>query len=197
MSHPEVRVNGIDAGSLMPMAKRGFLMSMIVAFGLMALAIASAMEVKIGSLVVEGQSIRATVPTAKVAAGYLTIRNDGDSDDRLVGGSVNFAGMVDIHEMKVNDGVMTMRPLEGGLVIPAGKSVVLKPGAEHLMFMQLKEPMTKGEMRNVTLVFERAGKVEIMFPVGDLGGSHSDHGSQSDHGSHSDHSSHSNHGTTN
>ena len=82
-----------------------------------------------------------------------------------------------------------MRPLEG-LLIPAGETVILKRGAEHLMFMKLSEPMTEGETRNVTLQFEKAGRVEIMFPVGNLAGDLVDH---SEHHNHSNHDEHSNH----
>ncbi|MEM9278401.1 MAG: copper chaperone PCu(A)C [Pseudomonadota bacterium] len=157
------------------MGKQSFILGIAAAVGLMILAVASAMETKVGNLVISDPNIRATVPTAKVAAGYLTIRNDGNEPDILLGGSVDFAGHVDVHEMKVTDGVMKMRSLERGLVIPPGKTVILKSGAEHLMFMKLKEPMNEGEMRTVVLKFEKSGEVEVMFPVGSISGSHTGH----------------------
>ena len=119
---------------------------------------------------IEAPTIRGTIKTAKVAAGYMTIRNTGTEDERLLGGSVTFAKSLQVHELKVTDGVMTMRSLENGLLIPAGETVALKRGAEHLMFMKLAEPMLEGETRMVTLEFEKAGKVEVMFPVGNLAG---------------------------
>jgi len=64
----------------------------------------------------------------------------------------------------VND-VMTMRPVEGGLEIPAGATVELKPGCFHVMFLQVSEPFREGATVPVTLVFEKAGRVEVPFPV--------------------------------
>jgi len=170
-----------------PMGKRSFIFGMAAAFGLLVLAVASAMETKVANLVISNTHIRATIPTAKVAAGYLSITNNGSTVERLLGGSVDFAGKVSVHEMKMNNGVMKMRPIEGGLIIPAGETVVLKPGAEHLMFMKLKEPMAEGEKRSVTLTFESAGTVEVMFPVGDLAGGHADHSNHGEGNSHTDH----------
>ncbi len=169
------------------MIQRSFLLSLTAAFGLLALAIASANETKVGSLIIEQPTIRGTVKTAKVAAGYLTIKNTGAEADRLLSGQVTFADQVQVHEMKVTDGVMTMRPLGDGLLIPPGEAVMLKRGAEHLMFMKLAEPMSEGETRMVTLQFEKAGSVEVMFSVGNLAGDPVDHTGHD----HSDHSSHS------
>lgn len=182
------------------MVHKSIILSLTAAFGLLALAVASASETKVGTLVIESPTIRGTIKTAKVAAGYLSIKNTGTNDDRLLGGSVTFAKSLQVHEMKVTDGVMTMRSLKSGLLIPAGKTVALKRGAEHLMFMKLAEPMLEGEIRMVTLEFEKAGTVEVMFPVGNLAGDpveHSEHGEHSGHGDHSnqsekdDHSGHS------
>ena len=64
----------------------------------------------------------------------------------------------------VND-VMTMRPVEGGLEIPAGATVELKPGGTHLMFMMVTEPFKEGGEVPVTLEFEKAGKVDLELPV--------------------------------
>ncbi|MEM8651312.1 MAG: copper chaperone PCu(A)C [Pseudomonadota bacterium] len=147
----------------------------LAALSFLVISIANAGETKIGSLVISEQNIRATVASAKVAAGYLTIRNDGSEPDTLLGGTVDFAAKVDVHEMKMTDGIMKMRPLADGLAIPPGETVILKSGAEHLMFMKLKEPMTEGETRTVTLSFEKAGEVEVKFPVGSLSGEHSGH----------------------
>ncbi len=174
------------------MIQRSVILSLTAAFGLLALAFASASETKIGGLIIEHPTIRGTIKTAKVAAGYLTIKNTGTDADRLIGGDVGFAAKVEVHEMNVKDGVMTMRPLEG-LVIPPGKTVVLKRGAEHLMFMKLSEPMTEGETRKVTLQFEKAGAVDIMFPVGNLAGDTAGHANHGDHSGHDGHSSHSDH----
>ena len=124
--------------------------------------------VKIGDLIISRATARATPPNAPVSGGYLTIRNTGSEADRLIKGSAAFAAGVEIHEMKMESEVMKMRPVEGGLEIPAGDEVVLKPGGLHIMFMNLSERLTAGETRKVILKFEKAGDVELEFAVEDL-----------------------------
>src|SRR5215475_797352 len=80
---------------------------------------------------------RATPKGAQVAAGYLTIENHGASPDKLISAATTAAAKVDLHEMAMAGGVMTMRPVDGGLVIPPGGSVTLAPGGSHLMFIGL------------------------------------------------------------
>src|SRR5512147_2906199 len=89
---------------------------------------AHAQEVKAGDLVITQPWSRATPGGAKIAGGFLTIENKGSAPDRLISGAGDFAGKVEIHEMAMNNGVMTMRPLDKGLVIEPGKIVKLAPG---------------------------------------------------------------------
>ncbi|MEM9677743.1 MAG: copper chaperone PCu(A)C, partial [Pseudomonadota bacterium] len=77
--------------------------------------------------------LRATLPGQKVAGGYLTITNMGNTPDRLIGGSAPFAGKVEIHEMKMEGGVMKMNAIPGGLALPTGTMERLKPGGNHVM----------------------------------------------------------------
>src|SRR4051794_28660473 len=90
-------------------------------------------EVKAGDLVITQGWSRATPGGAKIAGGYLTIENKGAAADRLIGGSGAVSDKIEVHEMSVNNGVMTMRPLDKGLVIEPGKTVKLAPGGYHLM----------------------------------------------------------------
>src|SRR5579872_7497503 len=126
-------------------------------------------ETKIGNLVITQAWSRATPGGAKVGGGYLTITNEGSTPDRLIGGSAEFAAKVQVHEMSMNNGVMTMRPLEQGLVIEPGKTVKLSPGGLHLMLLDLKAPLKQGERVPVTLEFEKAGKVSVVLDVGGIG----------------------------
>ncbi len=123
------------------------------------------MPVKLGELTITGPSVRAMVPGAKVAGGFLTIANGGKDADRLVAVTTNGVKRVEIHEMSMQNDVMKMRQLEGGLDIPAGKTVVLKSGGYHLMFIQPEKPYKEGDTAKVTLEFEKAGKVTVDFPV--------------------------------
>ena len=131
---------------------------------------AAAHEFQLGQLTIGHPWSRATLPGAKVAAGYLTVKNAGSSADRLISVTADIAGKGEIHEMTVKDGVMTMRPLDGGIEIPGGGEVKLEPGSYHIMFMELKAPAVEGERFPGTLTFEKAGTVEVEFAVEKAGG---------------------------
>jgi copper(I)-binding protein len=124
---------------------------------------------RVGSLRIEQPWARATPTGAKVAGGYLRVTNEGTTPDRLVGGTFPLAGRVEIHEMSLIDGIMRMRPLESGLGIAPGQSVELKPGGYHVMFMDLREGLKAGQTVSGTLVFEKAGKVDVTFTVAPIG----------------------------
>jgi periplasmic copper chaperone A len=145
---------------------RAIVCAMLVYF-LAAPAVAE--EVKAGDLVITQAWSRATPGGAKVAGGYLTIENKGSTPDRLIGGSADVADKVQIHEMTMNSGVMTMRLLDQGLTIEPGKTVKLAPGGYHLMLLDLKSPLKRGDKVPVTLEFEKAGKVKLSFDVQGVG----------------------------
>ena len=130
---------------------------------------AQAGDAKAGDLVITQAWSRATPNGAKIAGGYLTIENKGATSDRLVGGSGEIVGKVEIHEMAMNNGVMTMRPLDKGLSIEPGKAVKLAPGGYHLMLMDLKGPFKQGDKVPLTLEFEKAGKVTLSLDVQGVG----------------------------
>ena len=126
-------------------------------------------EFKVGDIEIGHPWSRATPAGAKVAGGYFTIINKGSAPDRLLSISSDISEKAELHEMGVKDGVMTMRPVVGGLEIPAGGKVVLGPGSYHVMFMDLKQPPKQGEMFAATLTFEKAGTVTIKFAVQAMG----------------------------
>ncbi|HYP58593.1 MAG TPA: copper chaperone PCu(A)C [Beijerinckia sp.] len=125
---------------------------------------------EIGTLTIEQPWSRETPGGAKVAGGYLRITNHGAEADRLTGGSTPIAGRVEIHEMTTEDGLMKMRPQPQGVEIPPGQTVEFKPGGYHLMFVDLKTPIKKGEDFKATLQFEKAGPVDVEFSVGGIAG---------------------------
>lgn len=138
-----------------------------VALTLSAIVVAQAEQ--IGPLSISEPWTRATPPKAQTAGGFVTIDNAGTMPDRLVGASSPIAGRVEIHEMRMDNGVMVMRPASDGIEIPAGGSVTLAPGGFHIMFMQLKEGLKEGDTLPVVLSFEQAGDIEALFPVGSIG----------------------------
>ena len=130
---------------------------------------------KIGDLEIGHPWSRATPVGAKVAGGYFTITNKGSTPDRLLSISTDISDKAELHEMSVKDGVMTMRPVAGGLEIPAGGKVALAPGGYHLMFIGLKRQPKQGETFSATLTFEKAGTVSVDFAVEGMGGATDDH----------------------
>jgi copper(I)-binding protein len=112
---------------------------------------------------------RATPKGAKVAGGYLTIENRGVRPDRLLSASSGVAAKVEIHQMRTQDGIMTMRALDDGLTIPPDATVTLAPGGDHIMFVGLIAPFEEGQHVPVSLNFERAGRIEAGFEVGSIG----------------------------
>jgi periplasmic copper chaperone A len=133
-------------------------------------AAATTSTVKVGALTLEQPWSRATPGGAKVGGGYVSIANTGATPDRLIGGSFPLASKVELHEMRLDGDVMRMKPVEGGLEIKPGATVELKPGGLHLMFMDLKEPLKEGQTVKGTLVFEKAGSVEVEYAVRGMGG---------------------------
>lgn len=137
-----------------------------------------------GDIKVESAYSRAMLPVAKVGGGYLTIVNSGAAD-RLVSASSDRAGEVQIHEMKMDGGVMEMRELKDGVAVPAHASLELKPGSYHLMFMGVDRPFKEGEMVKATLVFEKAGSLDVELAVGPVAGGkkpEASHGGHEGHG---------------
>ena len=132
-----------------------------------------------GPIDVQSAWMRQPPPGADVAGGYMTIRNATDKADRLVGGSVAFAERFEIHEMVMDQGMMQMREVEGGLEVPAGGTLELAPGSYHLMMIGLSGAPKAGESVPVTLEFENAGTVEAELSVAPMGASSApehDHG---------------------
>jgi periplasmic copper chaperone A len=153
---------------------RNFLFAVLLTFAADA---AQAHEYQVGSLKIGHPWARATPKGAAVAGGYLKITNNGNEADRLIGGSAAFAGRFEIHEMSHEGGVMKMRPLPKGIEIKPGETVEFKPGSFHVMFMDLKQPLVKDQKPRPkgTLVFEKAGTVEVEYAIEAVGGAPGEH----------------------
>lgn len=128
-----------------------------------------AQEYRVGAIKIELPWTRATPTGSKVAGGFMRIENTGKEPDRLIGGSATVAGRLEVHEMALIDNVMKMRELEKGLELKPGQSVELKPGSYHVMFMALKDQLKEGDKVKGTLIFEKAGKIEVEYTVKAMG----------------------------
>jgi periplasmic copper chaperone A len=144
-------------------------LSKLALAGLLTGFVAPALAQGNTSITVEQPWARATPAGAMTGAVYMTFDNRSGIADRLTGASSDVADKLQIHEMKVENGVMQMREVAGGLPIPASGSVVLKPGSYHVMLIGLKRPLTAGEKFPLTLTFEKAGNISVTVPVQAMG----------------------------
>ena len=130
---------------------------------------ASARDFTAGTVKISDPWTRVTPPAAKVAGGFMKLTNTGTVADKLLGGSSPVTGRIEVHEMSLDGGIMKMRELSQGLEIKPGETVELKPGSFHIMFLELKAPIKPGATVKGTLIFEKAGSVEIEYRVEPLG----------------------------
>ena len=126
-------------------------------------------DYKLGAIEIRQPWARATPPTAQAGGGFLVLTNTGTAPDRLIAAKSPAADKVEIHEMKMDGNVMRMRELDKGIEIPPGASIELKPGGFHLMFMGLKSPFAKDGKVPLSLVFEKAGSIDVELTVGAIG----------------------------
>lgn len=141
------------------------LKSLMSAVALAAVALSASAQS--AGVEVQNAWARATVKGQMATGAFMTLSaKDGA---KLVGASSPVAGVAQVHEMKMDAGVMKMNEVKGGLELPAGKAVELKPGGYHVMLMDLKEPLLKDTTVPLTLVFKDAkgveSKVELKLPV--------------------------------
>ena len=106
---------------------------------------------------------RPTVEGQMAGGAFVRIANSGGAD-RLLSASSPAAKAVELHTMSMDGEVMKMRQLDA-IELPAGKTVELKPGGLHLMFMGLKAPLKAGATLPLTLKFEKAGELTVTVPV--------------------------------
>jgi hypothetical protein len=108
---------------------------------------------------VTGAWARATVPGQPVSGAYMQIQSDADA--RLIGASSPAVPRVEVHEMKMDGGVMRMREVKA-IELPKGKMVSLQPGGLHIMLMNLPKPIAAGDVVPLTLVVESDGKQQTV-----------------------------------
>ncbi|MBK9180552.1 MAG: copper chaperone PCu(A)C [Acidimicrobiales bacterium] len=126
---------------------------------------------------IEVLDARLPEPAGANAAVYLVIRNAGDADDTLVGASTDVAARAELHRSTMQDGLMTMEPVSGGIPLPAGTDVVLEPGGLHVMLFDV-QALDEGDTLTLTLELAQGDPVTVDVPVtalvppteGDMGG---------------------------
>jgi copper(I)-binding protein len=106
--------------------------------------------------------VRPTVEGQMGTGAFMTLR--AREPMRVVGATSAVAGVVEIHEMALQNNVMRMRAIES-LALPAGQAVELKPGGYHVMLMDLKRALKRGETVTVELQLETADKRRVTQPI--------------------------------
>jgi copper(I)-binding protein len=125
---------------------------------------AFAHDYQLKTLHIDHPFARATPPGAKVAGAFMAIANQGKDPDRLISVASPAAGLVQIHEMAVDGGIMKMRAVQGVDLKP-GATTELRPGGFHVMLEGLKQPLKQGDQIPLTLTFEKAGSIEVKVEV--------------------------------
>ena len=116
----------------------------------------------IAAPVVSQSWIKTTIPGSAVSAAYMQIKSAAPF--KLIKAESSAAGIVEIHDMKMNAGVMEMKALDA-INVPANKAVALKPGGMHVMLMNVKKPINKGDKIPMTLTFEGANKKTVLVTL--------------------------------
>ena len=137
--------------------------TLAIVLTVMSSASSAQANVKVDPLpIVSDAWVKSTVPGGNVSAAYLRIHSR--TSLRLVKVASPVAGIIEIHDMKMNDGVMEMKALDA-IDVPAGKSVELKPGGMHIMLMKVEKPINKGDKVPLVLTFEGAGKNPLVVTL--------------------------------
>lgn len=131
-----------------------------------AAAVSFALPAFAGDIMVDDPYARTSSKMSTSGAAFMTIMNHTGEDDRLIDAKSTVSKRVELHTHKENaDGVMQMLHVSEGFELPKDGTIEMKRGGHHVMFMGITEPFKQGDMLPVTLVFEKAGEVNIEVPV--------------------------------
>ena len=150
------------------MARIIIMIAVLFMAGFVPLAV-RADDVTAGGLKISAAWSRATPKGASVGGGYMKITNTGTAMDRLIGGSSSICGHFELHEMKMENDVMKMRPVANGIEIKPGQTIEFGPSGYHVMLIGLTRQLLQGDHFQATLEFAKAGKVDVDFVVEGIG----------------------------
>ena len=153
--------------------------------------IASVVALTVGPLAACGDDDPAAAPTNAVTvtaedpwvkavdsgmtAAFVTLTNTSDSDLVLVSASTPASSMVELHEMAMKNGEMVMQPKEGGIPLPAGGTATLEPGGDHIMLMDVAEPIQPGDVVSLTLTFDDGSTLDVDAVAKEFSGADEDY----------------------
>ena len=148
---------------------RGLAAALALASAQLAAPAAQATDYNVGPIQISAPWARATPKGASSGAAYMTITNTGKTPDKVTCVSSDASAECQIHTMTMDNGVMMMRPVEGGLEIKPGETVTLKPSGFHVMLVNLKHPLEQGKTVKATLKFDTAGTIDVDYPIAAIG----------------------------
>jgi copper(I)-binding protein len=144
-------------------------MSIGAAILVLVTSVARPAEYTLGPLDIRSPWTRETPKGATIGGGYVEIKNNGTKSDKLLNGSVSAAARFQIHRTTIENGVSKMREVTDGIEIKPGETIKFEPGASHLMFVNLMQPLHEGDAVRGTLTFEHAGTIDIEYAVLGMG----------------------------
>lgn len=130
---------------------------------------ALAADYHVGSLQISQPWARATPKGADSGAAYMTVTNTGSRPERLSCVSSDASAKCQIHEMSMDNGVMKMRLVEGGVQVKPGETITFKPGGYHVMLVDLKAQLQQGKTVEATLKVDNGGTAQVEFPIAAIG----------------------------
>lgn len=139
--------------------------TVLLALACLMVSPAMAQTYSLGDIAIADTWIQEAPPRAPTLAGYVTITNSGSADDRLVGIESDAVEKVELHTSVVTDGIARMAPMQGGFVVPVGETVVLGEEGTHAMFIGPNQAYRDGAEIAATLIFEKAGRIDVTFQV--------------------------------
>ena len=141
----------------------------VVTMALLAAGLTGPALAQSGPVAVTDAWSRASTPGAQTAAIYVTVTSA--EPDRLTGVTTPVAATAEVHQSRMDHGVMQMRPVPGGLAVTPGTPIHMVPGSYHIMLMGLKQPLQQGTQIPLTLTFEHASAVTVQATVASPGAS--------------------------
>jgi len=122
-------------------------------------------QIIVGNFILHGPYARILGKFAKSGGVFFALENIGKKDDRLIAIETTVAKKAMMHRTLMDNGIMKMRPIKGGVLIPAGGFHRFARGGDHIMLMGLNAHPGEGETLPLTLVFKQAGRLDVMIPV--------------------------------
>lgn len=141
----------------------GYVCALMVGLG-SSVVLAGSGHAQESGLMVHDAWVRLVPPVAKNSAVYMEIMNAGGATAKIESASSPVAAVVEVHQTTMADGVMKMSEVKG-LEVPAAGSVTMKPGGYHVMLINLKAPLQKGQEVPVTLNFSTGERLTVKAPV--------------------------------